>query len=228
MVGIRVTAAPGREQLDVAHGQKRALESALATKLAAQILGPAATVQFRELGRDRAGLIERGEADIAMVSLGEAPSPNVTLSPPYAAGGVVVAVRAGSSATDVTSLAGKRIGATTMGEVNANELAAAFLASKGVASTVTPFPGLAAAVSALDSGQVDAVMGDRTGIAVVQSGRAEKLKVIGEVASRPYVIAVRKDASALQAALSAVLRALLSSGEVAKMATAAGFPFEAP
>jgi len=72
------------------------------------------------------------------------------------------------------------------------------------------------------------VAGDRTGIALLQRGRAEPMRIIGEIASRPYVLAVRRDASALHAALTAAIKDLVASGEVQKMATAAGFPYEAP
>lgn len=68
VVSIRVAVSPAGQQLDVAHGQKRALESAIVTELAKRILGAGAKVQFRELGRDRHGLVERAEADIAMIS----------------------------------------------------------------------------------------------------------------------------------------------------------------
>lgn len=228
IVAIRVTApAGGQQQLDAAHSQKRALEGALAP-LAIRIIGPSARVEFREVGRDRASLVERGEADLAMTSTAEAASPNVTFSVPYASGGVVVAVKSSSTAADPHALAGRTIAATTAGEVNASEVAQAFFKEKAVTATLAPFPGLAAAVAALDSGQASAVVGDRTGIAVLQRGRAEPMRVIAEVMSRPYVIAVRKDAAALQAAVNDALGALISSGEIQKIATAASFPYESP
>ena len=225
---IRVSASPGGQQIDVAHSQKRAFESAIATELTKRVLGPQANVQFVELGRDRWNPVEQGTADIAMISAGETPSPKVILTPPYAAGGVVIAVKRDSQATEPRALAGQTIAATTMGELNAADLAQAYLKEKGVAATVMPMPGLAAAVAALDSGQVAAVVGDRTGIELLQRGRAEPLRVIEGVASRPYVIAVRSDAITLHAALSAALKDLLASGEVQRMATAAAFPYEVP
>jgi len=229
IVGIRLSAsAGGQQQLDVAHGQKRALESALATQLAMRIIGPTARVDFRELGRDRASLVERGDVDVAMTSTAETPSANVVFSEPYADGGIVLAVKRTSTVTDPRALAGQTIAATTTGEVNANEVAQAYFKDRGVTATIAPFPGLAAAVAALDAGQVTGVIGDRTGIAVLQRGRAEPMRVIAELASHPYVIAMRKDAVSLQAAVDSVLNALVSSGEIQTLATAAGFPYEAP
>lgn len=225
---IRVATSPGGQQIDVAHSQKRAFESAIATELTKRVLGPQATVRFVELGRDRWNPVEQGTADIAMISADQTPSPKVILTPPYAAGGVVIAVKRDSQATEPRALAGQTIAATTMGELNAADLAQAYLKEKGVTATVMPIPGLAAAVAALDAGQVAAVVGDRTGIELLQRGRAEPLRVIERVASRPYVIAVRSDAVTLHAALSAALKDLLASGEVQKMATAAAFPFEVP
>lgn len=98
--------------------------------------------------------------------------------------------------TEPRALAGQTIAATTVGELNAAELTQAYLKEKGFAATVTPIAGLAAAVASLDSGQVAAVVGDRTGIELLQRGRAEPMRVIEKVASRPYVIAVRSDAVA--------------------------------
>jgi ABC-type amino acid transport substrate-binding protein len=227
IVAIRVTAPPGGvQQQDVAHAQKRALEAALASALTKRIVGPTALADFKELGRDRAGLVERGEADLAM-TFAESTS-NVAFSLPYAAGGIVLAVKASSTASDARALAGQTIAATTMGEINASEIAQIFLRDKGITATVSPMPGLTAAFAALDTGQVAAVIGDRTGIAVLQRGRAEPVRVIAEVASRPFVIAMRKDATVLLAAVNSALAELAASGEIRRLADAAGFPYEAP
>lgn len=227
-VVIRVAVSPSGQQIDVAHSQKRALESAIATELVRRVLGAQAKAQFVELGRDRWSPVEQGTAEMAMISAADAPSPNVFLTPPYAAGGVVIAVKRDSKVSEPRALAGQSIAATTMGELNAAELTQSYLKERGFVATITPIPGLAAAVASLDSGQVAAVVGDRTGIELLQRSRAEPMRVIETVTSRPYVIAVRKDAVALHAALSAALKELLASGEVQKMAAAAAFPYEVP
>lgn len=227
IVAIRVTAPPaGVQQQDVAHAQKRGLEAALASALTMRIIGASARVDFKELGRDRAGLVERGEADLAM-TFAETTG-NVAFSLPYAAGGVVLVVKGSSTVTEARALVGQTIAATTMGELNANELAQAFLRDKGITATLSPMPGLSAAFASLDAGQVAAVIGDRTGIAVLQRGRAEPVRVIAEVANRPYVIGIRKDATALQAAVNSALADLSASGEIRRLAGAAGFPYESP
>lgn len=227
IVAIRVTAPPpGVQQQDVAHAQKRALEAAVASAVAKRIIGPSARVDFKELGRDRAGLVERGEADLAM-TIADATS-SVVFSLPYAAGGIVLAVRGNSLVTEARALAGQTIAATTMGEVNASEVAQSFLREKGVTATLSPVPGLSAAFSALDASQVAAVVGDRTGIAVLQRARAEPVRLITDVASRPYAVAMRKDATGLHAAVNAALAELIASGEIRRLADAAGFPYDAP
>lgn len=227
IVAIRVTAPPsGVQQQDVAHAQKRALEGAIASALTKRIIGANARVDFKELGRDRAGLVERGEADLAM-TFAEVTA-NLAYSTPYAAGGIVLAVKGSSAVTDARALAGQTIAATTMGEINASEIAQAFLKDRGITATLSSVPGLSAAFAALDAGQVAAVIGDRTGIAVLQRGRAEPVRVIADLASRPYVVATRKDATALQAALNAALADLVASGEIRRLADGAAFPYEAP
>ena len=161
IVAIRVSTSPaGVQQQDVAHAQKRALEAALASAVTTRIIGANARVDFKELGRDRAGLVERGEADLAM-TFAEATG-NVAYSLPYAAGGVVLVVRGSSTATEARALAGQTIAATTMGEINANDIAQAYFKDKGITVTLSPMPGLSAAFAALDAGQVAAVIGDRT------------------------------------------------------------------
>jgi hypothetical protein len=52
--------------------------------------------------------------------------------------------------------------------------------------------------------------------------------VFSEPYARDSVVAIRKDAVSLQAAVDSVLNALVTSGEILLMATAAGFPYEAP
>ena len=227
-VVIRVAGSPGGQQLDVAHGQKRAFESAIATDLVKRVLGPQATVQFVELGRNRWNPVEQGTAEIAMISAAEAPAQNVVLTPPYAKGGVVIAVKRDSAATEPRALAGQRIAATTMGEINAAELAEMYFKDKGIAATIASFPGLAAAVAALDAGQVSAVVGDLTGIELLQRGRAEPLRVLGELANLPYVVAVRSDGMELHAAMSEAIKDLLASGDAQRIATAAAFPYRTP
>jgi ABC-type amino acid transport substrate-binding protein len=227
IVAIRVTAPPaGVQQQDVAHMQKRAFEGAVASAVAIRIIGANARVEFKELGRDRGGLVERGEADLAMTFAESAG--NVTLSLPYAAGGVVIVVKGTSTATEARALAGQTIAATTMGEINANEIAQTFFKERAIAATLSPVPGLTPAFAALDAGQVAAVIGDRTGITVLQRTRPEPLRVIAELANRPYVIAMRKDAPALQAAVNSALAELTASGEIRRLAEAAKFPYESP
>lgn len=228
IVAIRVSASPaGVQQQDVAHAQKRALEAAVATAVARRIIGAAARVEFKEIGRDRAGLVERGEADIAM-TFADAATSGVAFSPPYAAGGIVLAVKGSSTAADARALSGQSIAATTQGEINANDIGQAFLRDRGVTATLSPVSGLTAAFAALDAGQVAGVIGDRTGIAVLQRGRAEPVRVIADIASRPYVIATRKDATAVQAAVSSAVADLIAAGEIRRLADAAAFPYEAP
>lgn len=227
IVAIRVATPPaGVQQQDVAHGQKRAFEDAVASAVAKLMLGPNARVQFKEMGRDRATLVERGEADLAMTFV-DAAAP-AAFSTPYAAGGIVLGVRESSPVREAQRLAGQTIAATTMGELNASDAGQSYLRENGIAATVSPVPGLAAAVAALDAGQVAAVMADRTGIAVLQRGRAEAIRIIATVASRPYAIAMRKDAVTLRDAVNMALAQLLASGEIRRMADAAAFPYEAP
>ncbi|MGH2473011.1 MAG: substrate-binding periplasmic protein [Candidatus Limnocylindria bacterium] len=226
VVSIRMVAPPAqREQGDAAHEQKRALEAAIATALAQRILGPTGRADFRNTGRDRTGPVANRDADIAMANA-TASVAGITFSRPYAAGGVVLVTTAGSSAR-VEDLVDKTI-ATTPGDTNSAQIAQAYFAQRSIQVKLQMFTGLRAAVEALDAGQVTAVVGDRTGIAVVNRGRTSTLRTVAELASQPFAVAVRADATALLARVNDGLSALAGSGDLKKFADAADFPFEAP
>jgi ABC-type amino acid transport substrate-binding protein len=226
VVSIRMVAPPAqREQGDAAHEQKRALEAAIATALAQRILGPTGRADFRNTGRDRTGPVANREADIAMANA-TAGIAGITFSRPYAAGGVVLVTTAGSTVR-VEDLADKTI-ATTPGDLNSAEIAQAYFAQRGIQVKFQTFTGLRPAVAALDAGQVAAVAGDRAGMAVVNRGRTSALRTMVELASQPFAIGVRTDATALLAKVNDGLSALAGSGELKKFADAADFPFEAP
>lgn len=226
VVSIRVVAPPAqREQGDAAHEQKRAFEAALATALAQRILGPTGRPDFRNTGRDRTAPVANREADIAMANV-TAGIAGITFSRPYAAGGVVLVTTAGSSAR-VEDLVDKTI-ATTPGDTNSAQIAQAYFAQRGIQVKFQMFTGLRPAVEALDAGQVAAVVGDRTGVAVINRGRTSALRTAAELASQPFAVAVRTDSIALLARVNDGISALAASGDLKKLADAAEFPFEAP
>jgi ABC-type amino acid transport substrate-binding protein len=225
IVSIRMVAPPAqREQGDAAHEQKRAFEAAIAGALAQRILGPTARAEFRNTGRDRVGPVASRDADVAMATATPGAA-GVTFSQPYAAGGVVLI--AAGSVTRVEDLAGRTIG-TTPGDNDSAEAAQAFFAQRGVQVRLQSFAGLRPAVEALDAGQIAAIAGDRAGVAVVNRGRTNALRTLVDLAARPFAIAVRTDATALLAKVNEALAALNGSGEIRKLAEAAGFPYEAP
>jgi ABC-type amino acid transport substrate-binding protein len=213
-----------REQGDAAHEQKRAFEAALADALAQRILGPTARAEFKNAGRDRIGPVANRDADIGMANATSAAA-GVVFSQPYAAGGVVLV--GGGGSTRVEDLAGKTIG-TTPGDNDSAEVAQAYFAQRGVQVKLQSFAGLRPAVAALDAGQIEAVAGDRAGVAVVNRGRTEALRTIVDLASRPFAVAVRADATTLLAKVNEALASLTASADLRKLADAAGFPYEVP
>jgi ABC-type amino acid transport substrate-binding protein len=221
-----MTAPPApREPGDAAHEQKRAFEAALATALAQRVLGPGARAELRNTGRDRTGPLLTRDADIAMTVAGPAIA-GISFSQPYAAGGIDLVTSAGTTLR-VEDLAGKTIG-TTPGEADSAELAQAFFTQRGVQVKLQSFVGLRPAADALASGQVAAVAADRAGVAVLNRERANSLRALAELAPRPFAVGVRNDAAALLAKVNEALAALSASGEIRKLADAAGFPYEAP
>ena len=215
---------PSKTMGDPAHAQKRAFEVAVATMVASAIFGPAVKVQFQNQGGDRIGLLASG-VDLAMVTSSPASSDRALISPSYAANSVVVAAKDGGAVARIEDLAGKNVG-VAQDELVTKDLAQQFFQQKSIAPTLDSYQGMFGASLALDDGKAVAVVGDGIGVAILAGER--KLKVVGTVAQRPYVIAVRQDAKDLAAAVNAALQDALKSGAIKDAATRAGFPYTAP
>jgi ABC-type amino acid transport substrate-binding protein len=63
---------------------------------------------------------------------------------------------------------------------------------------------------------------------VLNRERQNALRTLSQLASRPFAVGVRNDASALLAKVNEALAALGATGEIRKLAEAASFPYEAP
>jgi ABC-type amino acid transport substrate-binding protein len=226
IVSVRMMAPPAqREQGDAAHEQKRTFEAALAGALAQRILGAGARAELRNTGRDRTAPVASRDADIAMTIVLPAVS-GISFSQPYAAGGVDL-VTSASAIARIEDLAGKTV-ATTPGDVDTAELAKTFFEQRGVAVQLKAFTNMRAAADAVVSGEIAAVAGDRAGVAVLNRERQNALRTLSQLASRPFAVGVRNDASALLAKVNEALAALGATGEIRKLAEAASFPYEAP
>lgn len=228
IVGIRVEQPPaGRNQGDPAHTQKRALESEVASLVAREVFGASMKVELRSSGGDRLVPLEGGDVDIAMAAETPSARNRVTLSVPYAAGAVVLATKPGSPIRRVEDLQGKKV-IVAQDELGAAETTQRVLQERGISASVQMVTGVSAALAPLDTGAADALIGDRTGIAVVMRQTPSSLAIVADVEGRPFVIATRQRSPELAAALNAALRKLLASGAIRDAALRAGFPYEAP
>jgi ABC-type amino acid transport substrate-binding protein len=226
IVGIRVEAPPVSRTLgDPAHAQKRAFEIAVATLVAVAILGPQGKVELRPIGGDRVLALAQG-ADMTMVADAPTLKDRALVTPPYAAASIVLATKDGSSIARVEDLAGKAV-AASQDEIGSRDAAQAFFQQRGIAVTLDTAAGhINGAATALDDGRASALAGDGIAVAVVAGERG--LKVLAEIAPRPYVIAVRQGAGDLVTAVNAALSDALKSGAIKDAATKAGFPYTAP
>jgi ABC-type amino acid transport substrate-binding protein len=225
IVAIRVEAPPpSRTAGDPAHTQKRAFESSVAALVATRVLGPNAKVELRSIGGDRLGGLDQA-ADIAMTVDTSAARDTSLVSPAYAAGAIVMASKSGGLVQRPEDVRGQSV-AVAMDELGARAIAQAFFQQGGIAVTLDTYQGVSGAATALESGKAVAIVGDKAGVAVVAADRS--LSVVAVIAQRPYVIAVRKSAPDLAAAVSDAVRAALASGEIRDAAVKAGFPYEAP
>jgi ABC-type amino acid transport substrate-binding protein len=210
---------------DPAHAQKRAFEIAVATLVAVAILGPQGKVELRPIGGDRVLALAQG-ADMTMVADTPTLRDRALVTPPYAAASIVLATKDGGSIARVEDLAGKVI-AASQDEIGSRDAAQGFFQQRGIAVTLDTAAGhINGAATALDDGRASALAGDGIAVAVVAGERG--LKVLAEIAPRPYVIAVRQGAGDLAIAVNAALRDALASGAIKEAAAKAAFPYGAP
>ena len=225
VVAIRVEAPPpDRNAGDPAHAQKRAFEAAVALILAQRILGPNAKIELRSTGADRLVGLDQG-ADIAMTVDTAAARDRALVSPPYAAASIVLAAKTGGPVKQLEDIRGAAV-AVAMDELGARAIAQAFLQERAIAATLDTYMGVSGSATAVDAGKAVALIGDKIGVSVIAADRS--LTTIVAIAQRPYVIAVRKSAPELAAAIADALRAALASGAIRDAATKAAFPYEAP
>jgi ABC-type amino acid transport substrate-binding protein len=228
IVGIRVEQPPaGRNQGDPAHSQKRALEVEVATQVAREVFGPSTKIELRSSGGDRLVPLESGDVDIVMTADTPAAQGRVTLSVPYAAGAVVLATKIGSPIRRVEDLQGQNV-VVAQDELGAGDTAQRFLQDRGIKANVQTVTGVNAAVAAIDAGTAQALIGDRTGIAILTREKPGSLTIVAELGKRSFVIATRKDSPELAGAINDALRKLLAPGAIRDAAVKAGFPYEVP
>ena len=113
-----------------------------------------------------------------------------------------------------------------MDELGARDIAQSYFQQRAVTVTLDNYQGVNGAATALDSDRAVAIVGDGIGVAVIAGER--KLKVITALASRPFVIATRKNAPDLAAAIDTALKDALARGAIKDAAMKAGFPYQAP
>lgn len=225
VVAIRVEAPPANRTMgDPAHAQKRAFEIAVANLVATAVLGPNARVELRSLGGDRLAGLDQG-ADIAMTVETPTAKDRALISSPYAASAVVLAARDGGPVGRVDDVANRSV-VVAMDELGARDLAQSFFQQRGISVTLDTAQGVNGAVTALEADRAVALVGDGIGVNVLLTER--KLVIVSAVASRPYVIATRKNAPDVAAAVDAALKAALASGAIRGEAAKAGFPYQAP
>ena len=225
IVAIRVEAPPANRAMgDPAHAQKRAFESAVAMIIATRLLGPNAKVELRSTGGDRLSALEQG-ADVALTVDTAAARARAQLSVPYAAAALVLAAKSSGPVRDVPDINGRAV-AVAMDELGARDIAVAYLQQRGITATLGTYMGVSGAATAVDNGQAVALVGDKIGVSVIATERS--LAIVGVLMQLPYVLAVRKTAPDVAAAIDDALRAAIASGEIRDAAAKAAFPYEAP
>ena len=135
---------------------------------------------------------------------------DVFFSPPYFEAGVRLAVRAGSPITGVAQLAGQAV-AVEWGSMG--DMAGRQLQRDGIDLTLTPFETPADAAEALLADPtLAALLIDQVSLREAQGRGATLIAVGPALESNPYVIAAPRQATQLQAQLTAVLAQFQTDG----------------
>lgn len=228
VVTVRVEAPPGgRTAQDPAHFQKRAFEGAVAQLVMQKIFGTTVKVELRSVG-DRVGPLERGEVDVALTHGGPRISAELAASRPFAGGTIALAVPAASNVRSPDGLRGATISAVTAAETAAVEAVDRYFKGRSIDVKIQQAQGFRMAADQALSGAAAAFAADSAALAMYEKEQPGAVRVLADLDPRPYVIAVRKASPRLLAEIDRALDALLASGEIAKAAAGAGFPYSAP
>lgn len=192
--------------------------------LATKILGPTETVELRGLGGDRLAALDQG-ADLVMTVDTTAAHDRALISVPYAGAAIAITAKEGGTIRRIEDIGGQAI-AVGQDELGARDVAQTVLQQRGIQATLANYMGVSGAIAAVEDGKAVAIIGDSVGLALVGSSRG--LTLLAELAKRPYVVAARKSAPKLAAAIDDALKSLLASGEIRTAAVRAGFPYASP
>lgn len=219
----------GPRHRDPAHVQKRDYEVAVARALAAALVGDAAKLELRMVPKPRRlAVVAEGAADLglSMFPVTTDPARPVEYSTPYFQDGLAVLERSGGTTARLEDLAGRRLAVLAQRSGGIDGRLASALAGAGLQAERVPVADFPAGMALVAEDRADALVATGVEIAIGLADAPPSLRASPLLTHERIGVAVPKGEPALLAAVNAALERLRASGELARMARAAGIPAE--
>ena len=208
------------EHNDPAHFQKRGFELDLAGAIAKKILGDPAKLDLKMFKRrQRLPAVADGTVDlgIAMFAVNDEDRRLVDFSHPYYQGGLAVVQKSKSTVMRPADLNGMKVAALDEKMSDPGGALQAVAAIHGAKIEVSRYRSFDAAVQAVESGKVDALVSMNANLdAYITDGHGD-LKRSPLLSHERYAVAVPKGNPDLLAAVNAVIDGLKQSGQLDAM-----------
>ncbi|MBI4311478.1 MAG: amino acid ABC transporter substrate-binding protein [Chloroflexi bacterium] len=230
IVAVRQERSPSGVFKDPAHSRTRGLEVALAKAIAKKLLGDENKVELRSgPAKDVVTTVVQGNADLGLDTIFHAPTTDalkqqVEVSEPYAVGGVTLITRSGTGPGTVKELDGKSVASIDVGRDYRPDFDA-FAKQRGLTITVTQFASYEEAAAAMESGQVQAMLGHTIAHTVYGAQNPGKFVFFGKpLTSEQFAVIAQKGNTELIAVVNEALRELKASGDLRRLAESLQFP----
>lgn len=232
IAAVRQEQGPRGVSLDPAHPHTRTLEVALVKAIAKKLLGDENKVELRS-GPALAvvGTVQGGQVDLALATIFHTPTTDalkqqVEVSEPFAAGGVALVTTTGSAVRSLEALNRKRVGYIAAGRDYRPDFDT-ITKQQGLSIAIEGFASYDEAATALQGGQVQAVLGHTIALTVYATQNPGRFAFLGKpFTSEQFAVIAKKGDSELIAIASQVIKELKASGELQRLAERAGFPVE--
>ncbi|MBI4200231.1 MAG: transporter substrate-binding domain-containing protein [Chloroflexi bacterium] len=232
IVAVRQEQGPRGVSLDPAHPHTRTLEVALAKAIAKKLMGDENKVDLRSgPALAVASTVQGGQVDLALATIFHFPTTDalkqqVEVSEPFATGGVALVTTTGSTVRSLADLSGKRVGYVAAGRDYRPDFDT-ITNQQGLSIAIEGFVSYDEAATALQGGQVQAVLGHTIALTVYATQNPGRFAFLDKPLTREqFAVIAKKGDSELIGIVNEVVKELKASGELLRLAQQAGFPVE--
>ncbi len=204
---------------------------ALSGAIAKKLLGDESKVEFVSIpARALVSTVQGGQVDLGLATIFDSPTTDalkqqVEVGEPFANGGVALVVKSGGSVGGLKDL--KKLAYVTAGRDYRPEFDA-FARQQGITTIgIEPFASYEEAATALERGQVQAVLGHTITHAFYLAQHPARFELAGKpFTTEQFALIANKGERELIGIVNEVLQELKASGELRRLAQQAGFPVE--